>query len=417
MFARRRHVGMGLQAYPFYSQRSTCVRQRGARFGSTVQRRSAHVLLLDGAVPLIVGAVITLGGVLHGGGTVRPAAVAVGLGAAAALLARRRAPGWTLAVSGALTLVQFHIEPAAAATTVVAPAVALYSLALMRGRRERLLAAVAAVAAVVIAEALHSGGPTLLQTLGHVLLIAIPLLAAEAHRTRHANISLLRERLELSERTREQEVERRAAQERMRIARDLHDVVAHTLTTINVQAATAAELLDRDPGHARTALETIENASRDAIGELRAILGVLRDDDGRPPLTPAPGMGTVSELVERSRTAGLDVQLEVSGERPERLPDAVSLAAFRIVQESITNARRHAAGAPVCVSLSFEPGRLLVAVENGAGTPGNGNGSTPGVGIAGMTERAATVGGTLHAGALPGGFRVEAELPFSRAGA
>jgi signal transduction histidine kinase len=409
---------MGREAYLLYSRRSIRMARCGARFGSTVQRRSAHLLPLDAAVPLIVGAVITLGGVLHGGGSVRPAALAVGLGAAASLLARRRVPGWTLAVSGALTLIQFHIDPAVAATTVVAPAVALYSLALTRGRREQLLAAAAAVAAVVIAEALRTGGPTLLQTLGHVLLIAIPLLAAEAHRTRHAYVSILHERLELSERTREQEAEQRAAQERMRIARDLHDVIAHTLTTINVQAATAAELLDRDPGHARAALETIEDASRDAIGELRAILGVLRDDDdGQPPLAPAPGVGTVAELVERTRTAGLDVQLDVTGEQPERLPDTVSLAAFRIVQESITNARRHAAGAPVRVGLSFKPGRIVVAVENGAGTPSNGNGSSPGVGIVGMTERASAVGGTLRAGPRPGGFRVDAELPYTRAGA
>jgi signal transduction histidine kinase len=409
---------MGRQAYLLYSQRSIRMAWRGARFGSTVKPRSVHLLLLDGAVPLLVGAVITLGGVLHGGGSVRPAALAVGLGAAASLLARQRAPGWTLAVSGGLTLIQFHIDPAAAATTVVAPAVALYSLALTRGRRKQLLAAVAAIAAVVIAEALHAGGPTLLQTLGHVLLIAIPLLAAEAHRTRHAYVSLLRERLELSERTREQEAEQRAAQERMRIARDLHDVVAHTLTTINVQAATAAELLDRDPGHARTALETIEDASRDAIGELRAILGILRDDDdGQPPLAPTPGMGTLSELVQRTRTAGLDVQVDVTGDQPEHMPDTVSLAAFRIVQESLTNARRHAAGAAVRVNLTFQPGRLAVAVENGAGTPNSGNGSTPGVGIVGMTERASVVGGTLHAGPVPGGFRVDAELPYTRAGA
>jgi signal transduction histidine kinase len=377
-----------------------------------------HLLLLDAAVPLIVGAVITLGGVLHGGGDVSPAALAVGLGAAASLVGRRRAPGWTLAVSGGLSLLQFHIDSAAAATTILAPAVALYSLALRSGRKQQLLAALAAVAAVVIAESLHSGGPTPLQTLGHVLLIAIPLLAADAHRTRYAYVSLLRERLELSERTREQEAQQRAGQERMRIARDLHDVVAHTLTTINVQAATAAELLDRDPRHARAALETIEDASRDAIGELRAILGILRDgDDGRAPLAPAPGVDGVSELVVKTREAGQDVLLDVTGERPRHLPDAVSLAAFRIVQESITNARRHAAGAAVRVSLCFEPGRLAVAVENGVGTLGNGNGSTPGVGIVGMSERASAVGGTLRAGPLSGGFRVDAELPYTRAGA
>jgi signal transduction histidine kinase len=382
-----------------------------------VHRRSDHQHLLDAAVPLMVGAVITVGGVLHGSGGARPLALAVGLGAAASLAARRRAPAWTLAVSGGLTLLMFQIDRSAGPAVVIAPAVALYSLALTRGRIEQLLAAVAAVAAVIAADILHSGSPTLLQTLGHVLLVAIPLLAAETHRTHRAYVSLLRERLELAERTREQEAERRAEQERMRIARDLHDVVAHTLTTINVQAATAAQLLDRQPEHARGALETIEDASRDAIGELRAILGILRDGDaGAAPLAPTPGVETVTELVEGSRASGLDVLLEVSGERPEHLPDAVSLAAFRIIQESLTNARRHAAGAPVRVSMSFEPGCLALAVENGVGIDGNGNGSTPGVGIVGMTERASAVGGTFRARPLAGGFRVEAELPYTRAG-
>jgi signal transduction histidine kinase len=375
------------------------------------------VQLLDAVVPLVVGAVIALGGVLRAGGNARPLALAVGIAAAATLVARRRAPGWTLAVSGALTLILVHIDASAGATAVLAPAVALYSLALRRGRAARMLAAVAAVAAVVLADMLHAGSPDLLHTLAHVLLVAIPLLVAEVHRTRHAYIALLRERLELAERTREQEASRRAEQERMRIARDLHDVVAHTLTTINVQAATAAELLGRDPGHAKAALETIEDASRDAIGELRAILGVLRDGEDRDaPLTPAPGVDDVAGLVRRAREEGVDARIDVVGAQPEHVPDAVSLAAFRIVQESLTNARRHAAGAPVRVRLAFAPDGLAVAVENGAGTTANRNGTTPGVGIVGMTERAAAVGGTLRAGRLPGGFRVDAELPYARAG-
>jgi signal transduction histidine kinase len=403
---------MGRERYLVYSCGSTRSARPGARFDWTVHRRSVH--LLDAAVPLVVAAVITLGGVLHGGGSARPLALAVGLGAAASLAARRRAPGWTLAVSGALALLLLHIDPAAGATAAIAPAVALYSLALTRGRVTQLLAALGAVTAVIVIETVHHGRPTLLQTIGHVLLVAIPLLAAEAHRNRHAYVALLRERLELAERTREQEAQRRAEHERMRIARDLHDVVAHTLTTINVQAATAAELLDRNPGHARAALETIEDASRDAIDELRGILGVLRDGDERnAPLTPPPGLDTVAELVQRTRDGGLEVQLDVTGERPERVPDAVSLAAFRIVQESLTNARRHAAGAPVRVSLAFERSGLTVAVENAGGRLGNGNGG-PGVGIAGMTERASAVGGTLHAGPLQNGFRVAAELPYTR---
>jgi signal transduction histidine kinase len=413
--ATNRREGMGHAEYLVYSRRSTRATTAGARFGCIVPRRHEH--LLDAVVPLVVGAVITVGGVLHGGDGASPWSLALGLGAAASLAGRRRAPGWTLAVSGALALIMLHIDGRAGATAVLAPAVALYSLALRRGRAAQLLAAVAAVAAVVLADTLHAGSPTLLQTLGHVLLVAIPLLAADAHRTRHANVSLLREQLELAERAREQEGERRAEQERMRIARDLHDVVAHTLTTINVQAATAAELLDRNPEHAKGALETIEDASREAIGELRVILGVLRGNQDRDaPLTPAPGLDDVADLVRRTREEGVDVRIDVAGKRPARVSDAVSLAAFRIVQESLTNARRYAAGAAVRVRLSYEPSGLALAVENEAGASTNGNGVTAGVGIMGMTERASALGGTLRAGRLPQGFRVDARLPYARAG-
>jgi signal transduction histidine kinase len=403
--------------YLVYSRGSTRAARAGARFGGIVPRRHEH--LLDAVVALVVGAVITVGGVLHGGDSTSPWSLALGLGAAASLVGRRRAPGWTLAISGALALIMLPNDASAGATAVLAPAVALYSLALRRSRSAQLLAAVAAVAAVVLADTLHAGSPTLLQTLGHVLLVAIPLLAADAHRTRHAYVALLRERLALAERTRKQEGERRAEQERMRIARDLHDVVAHTLTTINIQAATAAELLDRNPEHAQAALETIEDASREAIGELRAILGVLRDGEDRDvPLSPAPGLDAVADLVRRTRDEGVDVHIDVAGERPSRVPDAVSLAAFRIVQESLTNARRHAAGAPVRVRLSYEPSGLRLAVENEAGTTAatNGNGVTAGVGIMGMTERASALGGTLRAGRLPDGFRVDAQLPYASAG-
>jgi signal transduction histidine kinase len=370
-----------------------------------------HALLLDAAVPVVVGAVILAGTLLHGGASARPLPAAVGLAAAGSLWARRRAPVWTLAISVALVAVLLHVDGSAGAVAVIAPGVALYSLAVTRGRTEQVLAAVAAVAAVIVADTLHSGRPTVLQTLGHVMLVAVPLLAAEVMRTHRSHLSLQLERLELAERTREQEAQRRAEQERMRIARELHDIVAHTLTTINVQAAAASERLGA--GDARTALETIEDASHDAIGELRAILGVLRDRDlPDAPRVPAPGVENIAELVQRARDAGLEVELEISGERPARLSDAVSLAAYRIVQESLTNALRHAAGASVRVNLHFDAARLALAVENGAGARASSNGTTPGMGIAGMRERASAIGGTLQTGPTPDGYRVQAELPY-----
>jgi signal transduction histidine kinase len=377
-----------------------------------VSRRDVSVA--DAVVPLVAAAVITVGiAAQHTDSGTLP--LALGAAAGLSLLGWRRAPALTLAVSGVLTILLLHLEPAAGVSAVVAPAVALYSLALSRGTRARVVGAIAAALAIVAVEVLHRGGPALGQTLGHALLVAIPILIADLHRTRHANIALLRERLELAELTREQEAQGRAQEERLTIARDLHDVVAHTLTTINVQASTAREVLDRNPEHARAALGTIEHASRDAIEELRAILGVLRStEDGDVPLRPAPGIDDVPELIRRARDDGVDVRMELEGDRPARLPEPVSLAAYRIIQESLTNARRHAPGTAVDVTVVFGADRLRLAIENAADTTARVNGDARGVGIAGMRERAAAIGGAVSARRLAAGFRVDAELPYAR---
>jgi signal transduction histidine kinase len=394
-----------------YARGSTCWRCGGVTVGQMAER---SVVLLDTSVAVLVGGVIAVAGVANERGHVPSAALVLGLAAAATLVARRRAPGWTLVASGALVQALFYIDTGVGTVAVLAPAVALFSLALTRGRLQQLLGASAAVAAVIAADVLHQGGLSIIHTLGHVGLVAVPLLAAETLRTRRSNVSLLLERLALAERSREQEAQRRAEQERVRIARDIHDVVAHTLTTINVQAATACELLDRNPDHARSALRTIEDASRDAIGELRAVLGVLRSPgDVDPPRVPTPGVQDVEELVGRARDEGVDVRLDVSGAQPARLADAVSVAAYRIVQESLTNARRHAAGASVHVALAYRPRELAVRVENALDEDARRTSATPGVGIVGMTERAVAVGGTLRAAPAATGFRVDARLPYT----
>jgi signal transduction histidine kinase len=366
---------------------------------------------------MLAGGVAVVGVIFHGDPETRPLTLALAVAAAAALVARRRAPVATLAVSGALVLALLGVDHTAGAAAVVAPAVALYSVGLIRGRVHQLAAGLAAVTAVVATEIVLAGDDALrLATLGHAALVAVPLLAAEAVRNRRSYVALLLERLELAERTRDEEARRRVEQERLRIARDLHDAVAHALTTINVQAGVAAHLLHRDPDNARGALQAIEEASHEALDELRAIVGILREDDGEgAPLDPAPTLDAVRELVEQARALGLDVSLDVRGERPGRLPETVQLAAFRIVQESLTNARRHAAGAPARVGLSFEPDRLLVTVENGTGAATNRSNNGAGVGIIGMQERAAAVGGALDAASSPHGFRVSAELPYRRA--
>lgn len=368
-----------------------------------------HLLVADAAVPILVAAVIVVGEII-GGGSDRSGAMILAIAAAAVLWGRRRFPAATLAASAILVAVLFHLDHSAGVVAMFAPAVALYSMALRRGRRAQLLAGAAAVGAVIMADVLRGGSPTVLQTLGHVLLVSIPLLAAEAIRTHRSYLQVLEERVELAERTREQEARHRTEQERLRIARELHDLVAHTLTEINVQAGAAAEQLG--PGLARVALERIEGASHRAIGELRAVLGVLRDPGhADAPLLPAPGITDIPELVDRVRGTGLDVRLRVDGDQPSQLSDASSLAAYRIIQEALTNARRHAPGAPVTVGVTFDIERMSILVQNPGAGPGH-HDVAPGVGLQGMTERATAVGGVLQAGRTDDGFAVHAGLPY-----
>jgi signal transduction histidine kinase len=381
-----------------------------------MRRDASH--LLDATVLLSAGVIVVVGVALRADAATRALALGLALAATAILVLRRSAPTATLAISGALVLALFAVDPPAGVVAVIAPAIALYSLALSRGRIHLVAGLVAAAAAVIIAEVFLAGHPAhalTLQTAAHVALVAVPVLAAEALRNRRSYVQLLLERLELAERTREEEARRRAEQERMRIARELHDVVAHTLTTINVQAGVASHLADREPGRARTALAAIEAASHDALDELRAILGVLREtNDADLPLEPAPSLDGVGSLVDRFRETGGDIEVEVRGEQPEWLPEAVQLAAFRIVQESLTNATRHAAGAAARVRFAYEKAALRVVIETDAVAAGNGNGHVRGTGILGMHERAAALGGTLTAGRSTDGFRVEAELPYKR---
>jgi signal transduction histidine kinase len=205
---------------------------------------------------------------------------------------------------------------------------------------------------------------------------------------------------------------RRGSEERLRMARDLHDSLGHHISLINVQAGVALYLMDDDPEQARTALAAIKQSSRDLLHEMRATLGVLRGVDEEPPQDPVAGLARLDELVEATRTAGLPVTVEVAGDRRE-LPPSVDAAAYRIMQEALTNARKHAGPARASVHLTYtEDGILMRIDDNGAGPGGQpAGGASGGNGLPGMRERAAALGGTLTAGPRPGGgFRVDAHL-------
>ncbi|GES33378.1 histidine kinase [Streptomyces angustmyceticus] len=205
---------------------------------------------------------------------------------------------------------------------------------------------------------------------------------------------------------------RRADEERLRIARELHDVLAHSISVINVQAGMGLALLDSDPEQARSALTTIKDASKEALGEVRQVLDTLRAP-GDAPRSPAPGLDRLPELTEQARSAGLAVEVTTEG-APATLAPGTDLAAFRIVQEALTNVVRHSGSRTARVLLIHAPGALEIRVDDdgpataaAVGPAGGGNG------LVGMRERAAALGGTVEAGPRPdGGFRVRARIPL-----
>jgi len=202
------------------------------------------------------------------------------------------------------------------------------------------------------------------------------------------------------------------ADERTRIARELHDVVGHSVTVMMVQAGAARMLVEADPTGARERLLAVEESGREALAEMRRMLEVLRDDEEPGLLGPQPGVEDLERLVADSRATGLHVELAVEGE-PVALPPGEALAAYRIVQEALTNARKHAGGGRVDVRVRYAPGTLELAVENDGDTPVEDGWDAGGHGVIGMRERVGLYGGELDVGPRPeGGFAVRARLPI-----
>jgi signal transduction histidine kinase len=196
--------------------------------------------------------------------------------------------------------------------------------------------------------------------------------------------------------------------ERVRIARDLHDVVAHHVSVMGVQAGAARRVLDKDPVLAREALQTVEQTARVAIGELRGLLGVLRAEDSDTPDTRVPGLDRVSELVSSAETAGLEVEYGVYGE-PWPVPEAVAVSAYRVVQEALTNVVKHASARTACVRMRYLTHTLEVEItDDGRGGVKTANG----FGLLGIRERVAVHNGELEAGPRrDGGYRVRVSFP------
>jgi signal transduction histidine kinase len=221
-------------------------------------------------------------------------------------------------------------------------------------------------------------------------------------------------RLAAAEREQEQRMRLALSDERARIAREFHDVVAHSVGVMVVQAQGARRVLDRDPGRAREALESIEQTGRTALADMRRSLGVLRSDDAVPALEPQPGLDDLDRLLDQAREGGLTVDVAVEGEA-RSLPQGVDLSAYRIVQEALTNTIKHAGPVRSQVTVRYGERELEVEVsDDGPGLSANG-GSESGHGLVGMRERIASHGGELRTGPGPdGGFIVRASLPLAK---
>jgi signal transduction histidine kinase len=330
----------------------------------------------------------------------------------AALVARRRRPVPVLIVAFAATL-GYHLLGYPGGPIWVALIVA-FGTALVTGHRIAAYGSLLAgyvsflwLTALVNDQPAPSAGVALGLAAWLLFLLAV----SELIRNRQAFVRASRQRAIEEQRSQREAARRQASEERLSIARELHDVVAHSLSLINVQASVALELMDRRPEQMRTALTAIKQASKDALVDVQSVLDSLRRPDEEAPRGPAPSLRNVEDLVRRAEATGLTVDVQVSAPSLA-LPGGVDAAGYRIMQEALTNVVRHADASTVRVQIGQEAGDLIIEVEDdGAGPFGVSGGG--GSGIRGMTERASALGGQLTAGRRPGrGFRVRARLPL-----
>ncbi len=361
----------------------------------------------DVAIAVALYAVVLAEFVGGGFTTARAPLLACGLLLTAPLAWRRAAPLPAVAgsMSGAIVLALLTRSDTEPQTPIVVRLVAAYSAGAHLPRREALAGLGLVIAAIVV----DAPGDAIV--LGPVCLGAW--LAGRLWQGRERDAVRMAELAEALERERVEEGRLAVAEERARIARELHDVVAHAMTTIVLEAG--AERLHLGRGQERTGetLRGIEHTGRQALDEMRRLLGVLREGDDAPALAPQPRLARLDELVEHLGRAGLAVDLRIVG-RPVEVPPGLDVNAYRIVQEALTNVLKHAGAATASVVVTYEAGTLVLEVtDDGRGDARNGAG---GHGLTGLRERVALFGGELEAGDRPdGGFAVRARLPLGGA--
>ncbi|WP_156721986.1 sensor histidine kinase [Streptomyces apocyni] len=331
----------------------------------------------------------------------------------AVLVLRRRSPMVVLAATSGLSLVEL-ITGEPRAPVVMSAVIALYTVAARTDRPTTWRVGLLTMTVLTAAAMLSGPLPWYAQeNLGIFAWTGMAAAGGDAVRSRRAFVDAIRERAERAERTREEEARRRVAEERLRIARELHDVVAHHIALVNVQAGVAAHVMDKRPDQAKEALAHVREASRSALGELRSTVGLLRQSgDPEAPTEPAPGLARLGELLDTFRNAGLQVEV-VRVDDGTPLPASVDLATYRVIQEALTNVQKHA-GAEATAEVSvIRVGRQIeiTVLDDGPGFQGPPDGG--GHGLLGMRERVSALGGSCTAGPrYQGGFRVHATLPL-----
>jgi len=374
-----------------------------------------HPSLVDGVLAFVL-VVIGTGSVFgsSGGWAALPFSLAI----VVPVVFRRKHPVGAFAVATAVGAAQVLTTalPSAADLAIV---VLLYTLAAYRPRSISVTGlAICLLGSVVGVTRWTPARLSLFQTIviGSILFAGPALLAwvlGDSMRYRRGYYAALEDRAARLERERDAQAQIAAAAERARIARELHDVVAHNVSVMVVQADGASYALDSDPEKARQALAAIAGTGRQALAEMRRLLGVLRSGDGETGLAPQPGIGQLAELLQQTRATGLAVDFTVEGV-PGPLPGGVALAAYRIVQESLTNTRKHGGpSASARVTLRYCEDVLVLSIaDDGRGAAAAADGA--GHGMIGMRERVALYGGTLRAGPRPGGgYQVTARLPLT----
>jgi len=378
---------------------------------------SQQLLQMSAVTAMVLFAVVTIpADVRHALSSHQPLSWLVSVVVYAALMAGRRFPLGTVAVAAIGSMV-LMADGMAYPLTLPALFYALYSVALGASPGRALAVGVTVKAALLTTSLITHPGLS-----GFVVLLwaALAVTTGSAARSHRAYVAEAEERARRAEQAREDEANRRVAEERLRIARELHDAVGHHVALINVQAGALACLLDdEDLIQARESVAHIQRASEEALEDLRLTVGLLRGPGPEPaePAEPVPGLDRLEELICSFAGAGLRVTREVTGEA-RSLPEAVELTAYRVIQESLTNTRKHAGCDTAVVRLGYAPGALRLAVEDGGKAVAQGSRrTTEGHGIVGMRERVAALGGQLSAGPKPeGGYRVFAELPLRAAG-